>query len=77
LSLKDGMGVLEIEDQGSGISPHLLEQAGPDWTGALGVGLRGMSERMRQLGGRLELLSRETGTTVIAVVPAESPALPA
>jgi signal transduction histidine kinase len=37
--------------------------------GALGVGLRGMSERMRQLGGSLELSSAQGGTTVPATVP--------
>jgi signal transduction histidine kinase len=37
------------------------------WT--LGVGLRGMSKRMRQPDGRLELISNESRTTVIATVP--------
>lgn len=69
LSVKDGNGVLEVEDQGKGVSPEVLEQAGPDWTGALGVGLRGMNERMRQLGGRLELVSTKNGTTIRAFVP--------
>ena len=31
-----------------------------------GVGLRGMKERLRQLGGSLSLESGETGTTVTA-----------
>jgi signal transduction histidine kinase len=39
--------------------------------GSLGVGLRGMNERLRQLGGRLELSSTENGTTIRAVAPAE------
>ncbi len=73
LSIREGMAVLEIEDAGKGISPQLLEQSGQDWTGALGVGMRGMSERMRQLGGRLELISKERGTTVCAIVPAGGP----
>src|SRR5262249_28280543 len=73
LFMSDGMGVLEVEDKGKGISPHLLEQAGQDWMGALGVGLRGMSERMRQLGGRLELVSTESGTKLSAIIP---PGLP-
>jgi signal transduction histidine kinase len=38
--------------------------------GAHGVGLRGMSERIRQLGGRLELVSSDHGTKVTAIVPA-------
>jgi PAS domain S-box-containing protein len=69
LMTKDGMGVLQIEDQGKGMPTDLLEQSGPDWMGALGVGLRGMNERMRQLGGRLEVVSTEKGTRVSASVP--------
>jgi PAS domain S-box-containing protein len=70
LTMREGAGVLEIEDQGKGVPPQLLEQSGKDWMGAHGVGLRGMSERIRQLGGRLELVSNEGGTRISAVVPA-------
>lgn len=70
LLMREDMAVLEIEDTGKGISPQLLEQSGQDWMGAPGVGMRGMNERMRQLGGRLELVSTESGTTVSAIVPA-------
>jgi PAS domain S-box-containing protein len=72
LSLKEGMGILEIEDKGKGIPSHLLEQSAKDWMGALGVGVRGMNERIRQLGGRLELVSNARGTTVSAMVPADN-----
>ncbi len=34
-----------------------------------GVGLSGMRERLRELGGTLEIQSNENGTTVIAAVP--------
>lgn len=71
LSRKDDTCILEIEDKGRGIKPEVLEHAGPDWMGAMGVGVRGMNERMRQLGGKLELISKETGTRVVATVPAE------
>ena len=37
--------------------------------GSLGVGLRGMSERLRQLGGSLDISSTESGTRVRATVP--------
>jgi PAS domain S-box-containing protein len=70
LMMREGMAVLEIEDAGKGISPQLLEQSGQDWMGAPGVGMRGMNERMRQLGGRLELVSKKGGTRVSAIVPA-------
>ena len=69
LLARDGMGILEIEDTGKGVSRQLLEQAGEDYMGAPGVGIRGMNERMRQLGGTLELISNESGTTVRAKMP--------
>jgi len=71
LFLKGGMGVLEVRDQGKGLPPGLLEESSQDWMGQLGVGLRGMNERMRQLGGTLELTSTKEGTTVRAMVPAQ------
>jgi signal transduction histidine kinase len=70
LLTRDGMGILEIEDEGKGIPSQLLEQSGEDWMGALGVGLRGMNERMSQLAGRLDVVSKEGGTVVRAMVPA-------
>jgi two-component system, NarL family, sensor kinase len=72
LLTRDGMGIIEIEDTGKGVSQQLLEQAGEDWMGALGVGVRGMNERMRQLGGALELISNQSGTTVRAKMPVTS-----
>jgi PAS domain S-box-containing protein len=70
LFMKEGMCILEVEDEGKGIPPQLLEQFAQDWMGAPGVGVRGMNERMRQLGGRLELVSKKSGATVRAIVPA-------
>jgi PAS domain S-box-containing protein len=69
LLMSKGTVTLEVTDTGKGIPSGLLEQSGQDWTGALGVGLRGMNERMRQLGGWLEVVSTEEGTTVSAMVP--------
>jgi PAS domain S-box-containing protein len=76
LLMKDGVYILEIEDQGKGLSPELRAQSGQDWTSALGVGVRGMNERMRQLGGTLELVSSERGTTVRAQMPGAAPSAP-
>lgn len=66
---EDGNAVLEVEDKGKGFNSALLEQGSQDWMGALGVGVRGMNERMRQLKGKLEIISKEGGTLVRAIIP--------
>ena len=73
LSSRDGWAVLEIRDQGKGIPGH-SEQSEQGFVGRLGVGMRGMNERMRQLGGKIELKSSSRGTTVTAMIPNEQPA---
>ena len=70
LGLEDGTVCLQVSDQGKGISSSVLEP-GADSSNTLGVGVRGMTERMSQLGGSLELSSNERGTTVRARVPLE------
>jgi len=70
LSARDGMAILEISDQGSGISSEVLEEWGKSWQRAIGVGLRGMRERLTQLGGKLEISSSDQGATVVAMAPA-------
>ena len=66
---KDDAVVLEIEDQGKGFPPGVLETSENALPAELGVGLRGMNERMRQLGGRIELVPADKGTIIRAVVP--------
>jgi PAS domain S-box-containing protein len=68
---QEGLVSLEVSDKGKGIPPGGLESS-RDAVGALGVGLRGMTERMRQLGGNLELFSSGTGTTVRATMPTQA-----
>ena len=63
--------VLEVADRGKGMPTGILQDFQQISTAAFGVGLRGMSERMRQLGGTLEIRSNGTGTVVRAIVPAE------
>jgi signal transduction histidine kinase len=63
--------VLEVSDQGTGISVEVLEKSGPGWVRSLGVGLRGMNERLRQFGGNLDIQSSEQGTTVRARIPVD------
>jgi PAS domain S-box-containing protein len=50
---------LEIQDSGRGMTDNP----------PVGVGLRSMSERLRQLGGQLDIESDPEGTTVLASVP--------
>jgi signal transduction histidine kinase len=59
---------LEVEDRGRGVSTDLLDDEGQS-TARAGVGMRGMEERLRQLGGRLSLESGEWGTRVRAELP--------
>jgi PAS domain S-box-containing protein len=72
-----GRIVLEVIDEGKGLPAQYLVESGQTAMHALGVGLRGMEERMRQLGGELELVSSSRGTTVIASVPVEAPSMSA
>jgi PAS domain S-box-containing protein len=60
--------VLEVSDRGRGFSSGTVtnEPAKPQ---TLGVGILGMRERMRQLGGKLEIRSDRSGTIVAAVLP--------
>jgi len=61
--------LLQIIDEGSSTQSKNWENRTQDWMGTLGVGLRGMNERVRQLGGSLELSSVQGGTTVTATLP--------
>jgi PAS domain S-box-containing protein len=70
---RGGTTILEVIDEGKGLPPQKSGEGAENQLHVLGVGLRGMEERMRQLGGGLELLSSPRGTTVIASVPIEEP----
>lgn len=69
LLTKDQAVVLQVIDEGKGTQSKNLEDRAQDWMGTFGVGLRGMNERLRQLGGSLELSSTGEGTTVTATLP--------
>jgi len=61
---------LEVRDSGKGIPADTQATLA---SGKLsGVGLRGMSERLRQMGGQLEVHSNGKGTKVSAVLPLEA-----
>jgi two-component system, NarL family, sensor kinase len=59
---------LEIEDRGQGIPNASLKRI-LGGAGVAGVGVAGMSERVEQLGGRLEITSGDHGTTVRVRLP--------
>jgi CheY-like chemotaxis protein len=60
---------LEIEDYGKGIQAPRSKSA-QESVARLGVGIQGMTERIRQLGGRLEITSSpKRGTLVTATIP--------
>jgi signal transduction histidine kinase len=59
--------VIEVEDKGKGIPTEKLDRMTS--AGAAGVGITGMKERVRQLGGTLEISSDRTGTKITARLP--------
>ena len=63
---------LEIQDRGTGITAE--KQLSVPGSISLGVGLRGMRERVRQLGGTLSVESNGRGTTIVGTFPVSAPA---
>jgi two-component system NarL family sensor kinase len=61
---------LEIKDDGRGIPQKRLKSLIEESAEA-GVGLAGMRERTRELGGSLEIRSGRGGTTVVISIPAD------
>jgi len=68
LRVVSGGVVLRVRDFGKGMPSDLVERARADGS-QLGVGLAGMRERVREVGGRFEVRSDGMGTVVIATVP--------
>ncbi len=64
---EDGQIEVEIRDTGKGIPPEIQKALGS--AGSLGVGFRGMRERLTQLGGQLEIRSNPGCTSVIGKFP--------
>ena len=58
---------LEISDEGGGVPPG-LRLGNKEMSVPVGVGIAGMRERLRQVGGQLEIESSDCGTTVRAIV---------
>lgn len=62
------VATLEIRDFGKGIPADRLNRL-RQTSGETGVGLEGMRERLRELGGQLEVESNGHGTSIRAVIP--------
>jgi PAS domain S-box-containing protein len=60
----------EVQDHGKGISQERLAEVQSQ---GVGVGLRGMRERVRQSHGELIVDSNALGTKIIAIFPVETP----
>jgi signal transduction histidine kinase len=63
---------LAITDQGVGINPEMLEQFRS--AGVFGVGLAGIRERVRELGGTFDINSTGTGTALRVTIPGQNTA---
>jgi signal transduction histidine kinase len=67
LEVGDGRAHLEISDKGVGIP--LNRQNEVKTHGRIGVGLRGIRERISQLGGEMKIDSSAKGTKISAILP--------
>jgi PAS domain S-box-containing protein len=72
LSNADGKLTMEIEDNGQGINPEIQTKIASGKT--LGVGLRGMRERVVAIGGAFKIESNGNGTSVFVSLPLEKAA---
>ena len=63
----------EVQDRGKGMSPERFAEVQSQGVG-VGVGIRGMRERVRQAHGELTVDSNALGTTITATFPAKAPA---
>ncbi len=61
--------ILQVRDYGCGMPPAVVQSLRENGSGG-GVGLAGMTERIREIGGKLEINSGAAGTEIVARVPA-------
>jgi len=66
LQINQSTVAMKVEDRGKGMSPEKLALIRAN---SSGVGIRGMRERVRQLGGELRIESDGKGTTILALLP--------
>ena len=68
LRIDSGQVILQVADEGKGVPDDVIRE-GRGNPAALGVGIRGMRERVRQLGGRLDMRRADPGTIIEVVLP--------
>jgi signal transduction histidine kinase len=69
LQTAGGQVILRVRDYGKGMPATVVKSLREDGSGG-GVGLAGMTERIREIGGRLEINSGASGTEIVVRVPA-------
>jgi signal transduction histidine kinase len=71
VTVSDFVVVLKVQDFGKGISREVLDRL---WkSGNVGVGLAGIRERLKELGGFLEIESNLEGAMLKATIPVSGP----
>ncbi|HXW91556.1 MAG TPA: ATP-binding protein [Terriglobales bacterium] len=68
LKLENKHLLLQITDNGKGIPPEQMNRL-HEGMADIGIGIAGMRERMRELGGSLEIRSGPAGTEVVVIAP--------
>ncbi len=68
----DSQVTVEVGDTGKGMPAEIVQSG----SGRRGVGIQGMQERVRLLGGQFEIRSRGRGTTIHASIPLHESASP-
>jgi PAS domain S-box-containing protein len=61
--------IVEIQDQGAGMTPEKLAEIRSQGSG---VGISGMRERLRHFSGELIVESNSTGTRIVATLPSKA-----
>ena len=69
ITQREGKLTIQVSDDGKGLSEPTMQLQ----PGSIGVGIGGMRERARELGGELRMLSANPGTTVEVVIPSVVP----
>jgi two-component system, NarL family, sensor kinase len=65
VAMRDSRMTVTVRDDGKGIPDHIIEFRG----GSLGIGISGMRQRVKELGGELRLQNANPGTLVEVTIP--------